>query len=157
MAQHRNIIRKASAHEYNDLTAIAMASKAHWGYSPSFMQACAHELQVSEDDLLNPLYMYWLIQFDDEIAGYAALKPIDEEIIELDALFIKPNYIRKGAGAALFQHFLPLLEVSAYTHLRIFSDPKAAEFYVNMGASYVGEKASGSIANRFLPVYEITL
>ena len=157
MPEQTTVIRKATAFEYEELTAIAMASKAHWGYSQSFIQTCAHELVVTQDDLHNPLYVYWVILFDNEIAGYAALKPNNEEMIELDALFIKPSHMRKGAGSALFKHFLPLLKVSSYSCLTILSDPQAAMFYESMGASLVGEKASGSIANRFLPVYELSL
>lgn len=157
MPSQMTVIRKAAPYEHSQLSEIAMASKAHWGYSPSFMQTCAHELLITQDDLLNPLYMYWVISFGDEIAGYAALKPICIDTIELDALFIKPSCMRKGAGRALFDHFVPLLKASSYTYLTILSDPQAAGFYELMGAILVGEKASGSIANRCLPVYEFLL
>ena len=157
MLEQTTIIRKAAAFEYDELTAIAMSSKAHWGYSQSFMQTCAHELIVTQDDLLNPFFTYWVIIFNDEIVGFASLKPINEDIIELDALFIKPSYMRKGAGSALFKHFLLLLKVSSYSCLTILSDPQAAMFYESRGAILVGQKASGSIANRFLPVYELSL
>lgn len=157
MPQQIMIIRKAAAYEHAHLSEIAIASKAHWGYSQRFMQACADELLVTEDDLLNPLYTYWVILFDDDIAGYAALRPIDDHIIELNALFIKPSFMHKGAGSKIFKHFMPLLKISSYTHLRIFSDPQAAKFYEKMGAVLVGQEPSGSITNRFLPVYELSL
>jgi N-acetylglutamate synthase-like GNAT family acetyltransferase len=150
-------IRKALASENEILTDLALASKAYWGYSEQFMKICAHELLVSEDDLLNPAFSYWVAQVDNTIVGFIALKPQEENIVELDALFVSPEYINKRIGQALFSHVLPLLKISSYTKLVILSDPQAAGFYEKMGASYVGTKASGSIKERLLPVYELPL
>lgn len=150
-------IRKALAHEYEVLSDIAIKSKAYWGYSDKFIQACQHELIVSEADLLNPLYTYWLAYDDNGIVAYTALKPINDDVIELDALFVSPNRLGRGIGKRLFQHILPLLCVSSYAYLEILSDPHAAGFYEKMGAKYIGDKASNYIKDRKLPIYRVKL
>jgi hypothetical protein len=38
------IIRPAQADEVEALTALALRSKAHWGYDDAFMEACRAEL-----------------------------------------------------------------------------------------------------------------
>jgi hypothetical protein len=43
------MIRAAHGGELEALSALAMRSKAHWGYSAAFMQACRDELTVSAE------------------------------------------------------------------------------------------------------------
>lgn len=150
-------IRKALAFEYEQLSKIALQSKAFWGYDEAFMRACEHELLVSQADLTNPIYTYWVLQQDDTIAGYCALKPLNDQQIELDALFVKPNFMCKGYGAALFKHVVPLLQASSYQQLIILSDPQASGFYEQMGATFHSWQSSQYIEGRKLPLYKLKI
>jgi ribosomal protein S18 acetylase RimI-like enzyme len=162
-------IRKAHAFEFEILTSLAIAAKSYWGYSDEFIQACRHELTTTETDLLNPFYTYWLAYYEDTICGYAALKPLslpliehlelslDDQLIELDGLWVLPEFIGQGIGSKLFRHFMPLLKASSYTHLEILSDPQASGFYEKMGGTYVGDKSSNFEEGRLLPVFRMNL
>ena len=44
-------IRPASAGEAAALSALALRSKAHWGYDAAFLDACRAELTLRDDEL----------------------------------------------------------------------------------------------------------
>ena len=46
-------IRKALIEERDQINAMIMRSKAHWGYDEAFMEACREELSLSAVRLLS--------------------------------------------------------------------------------------------------------
>jgi len=150
-------IRKARTSETKLLTDLAMTSKSVWGYSEEFMQGCREELSVSHVKISNPKFHYYVAESINEVLGFYALEILDDSKIELEALFVYPQYIGKGIGKALMNHAKMLaIELDAKKMI-IQGDPNAESFYLAAGAKRVGEKESGSIKGRFLPFYEILL
>ena len=169
-------IRRASHCDAQALTTIAIESKATWGYSRQFMAACREELTVCAQALRDPACDYFIGEHDGNMVafyglgavelssppllrlnGQQPLEPSAAEALELVALFVTPGYIGRGVGRRLIEHAKTRAVARGARVLLIQSDPHAQSFYLAVGAKRVGERASGSIAGRMLPLFEIAL
>ena len=139
------------------LTDIAIRSKAHWGYSADFMAACRDELVVSASDITDLDRIYLVCESGNSVVGYVAFVRIDRSVWEVDALFVDPAHIGKGHGRKLMEHALAAVRKRRASRILIQSDPHAAAFYQSLGCISTGERESGSIPGRYLPMFEIQL
>lgn len=141
-------IRPARVDDAGSVSAIALRSKGHWGYSAEFLEACRAELTYSEADCLSgDLYV---AESDSVVAGFFLLRGAAPDG-ELDALFVDPPWIGQGLGGVLIAHALDLARSRGIVRVSVDSDPEAESFYLHHGARRVGEVASGSILGRVLP------
>lgn len=153
----RAIIRKAAESEAAELTDLAIRSKAHWGYSAEFMEACRAELSVSPEEISNSDTRYRVCELGERIVGFYALERISALQYELAALFVDPKYIGQGFGRLLMDHACALLQGLGADALLIQGDPNAERFYLAAGAERVGVRESESIPGRLLPEFRLTL
>jgi GNAT superfamily N-acetyltransferase len=151
------IIREADAGEAGCLSALALRSKAHWGYSRDFVEACRDELSVDESRIGSGGYRCFVAVANDSIAGFYTVEDMSEGVWELDALFVEPARIGTGIGRSLLQHALRLLSECGAVRLVIQGDPNAMDFYRAAGARQVGTRESGSVPGRHLPLFEIDI
>jgi GNAT superfamily N-acetyltransferase len=147
------MIRAAHGGELETLSALAMRSKAHWGYSAAFMQACRAELSVSAE----LLPCTFVKQTDAGIGGFYALSELEPGRAELEFLFVEPMRIQSGYGRELVVHAREQALLHGWRVIEIQGDPNAVAFYVKVGAKQVGERPSASIAGRMLPVFELAV
>lgn len=154
-------ITLAKPDDSDTLTDIAMLAKGYWGYDESFMNAAREELSVSAKKIeASNLFYYCLKSCHDEILAFYCLDTsgeADNNTVELEALFTHPNWMGKGVGQQLFEHACQLSVNMQANALLIQSDPNAVGFYRKMGCEIIGERASGSISGRTLPVMLKTL
>ncbi len=150
-------IREAFPQEANLLSRLALRSKAHWGYSQDFLDACRSELTVDVSRLGTDDYQCFAALYGDSIVGFYVLESVAADSYELDALFVEPEYIGGGVGRSLIQHAVGRLSEQGAKRLIIQRDPHATEFYVAAGARQVGTRASASIPGRELPLFEIDI
>ncbi len=150
-------IRAARPDEAASLSLLAMRSKAYWGYSQDFLDACRTELSVLPAEIKAGEYQHAVAENDSGILGFYALKRLTGRKFELEALFVEPDHIGTGIGRALMSHAHESVDSQGGTAIIIQSDPHAARFYKAAGGVLIGEKESGSIPGRYLPVYEISL
>lgn len=150
-------IRKAKPSEAEALTELAMRSKAHWGYSDEFMQACREELTITSQQILNGELDVVVATQDEVVIGFYALTQLSSQAFELHALFVDPEHIGRGVGRALIQHAVDRVGSQGGTSLTIQGDPNAEKFYLAAGGGCVGFTESGSIPGRQLPLFRIDL
>jgi GNAT superfamily N-acetyltransferase len=150
-------ICKAEPKDSGLLSRIAYEAKAYWGYPPEFMEACRRELTVSAGDISSREADYFVYRLKNEIIGFYAVKPVSEQEMELEALFVRPDYIGRGFGRALLNHAISIAIQRNYSAINIQGDPHAEKFYLASGAKLTGESESGSIKGRYLPVYRLDL
>jgi GNAT superfamily N-acetyltransferase len=155
--RHVTRIRDARAGEAHNLSALAFRSKAHWGYSPSFMAACRRELTLSEADLANPAYAVRVAERGGSATGFHALARLSAEEFELDALFVDPETLGRGIGRALIEDAATLALAGGARAIIIQGDPHADGFYLKAGATRTRMRESGSIPGRMLPEYRLNL
>ena len=140
-------IQKAGYEDCERLTFLAQRSKAHWGYSQAFMEACQQDLTVTPDDIDQAIVR---IAWDNESCiGFYCLNlqgPL------LEALFVDPFFIGKGVGKVLWKHLIGQAMAHNIAYFDIESDPEAEGFYQLMGAKRIGQVASSVFEDRQLPL-----
>jgi N-acetylglutamate synthase-like GNAT family acetyltransferase len=149
-------IRPARAEEADALSALAQRAKAHWGYDQAFLDACREELTYPGE--LVGAGGFFVVEDAGEVRGFYALAKVSPTAMELDAVFVEPDHIGQGYGRALLDH--AIAEAGRHDDIErlvIQADPHAADFYEAAGAVRIGERESGSIPGRLLPLYEIPI
>lgn len=148
-------LRDARPQEAAELTALALRSKAHWGYDEAFMAACVEELTVTPSEVAARRTVVAEDADTGKVIGFVTLEgALEGEAPQgvIGMLFIDPAAMGRGAGRRLYAHALATAGRLGFTRLAIDADPNAEPFYRAMGAVTVGRVPSGSIAGRTLPL-----
>ncbi|MEQ9257775.1 MAG: GNAT family N-acetyltransferase [Roseovarius sp.] len=148
------VLRAADPEERDDLSDLCVRSKAYWGYSRDFLEACRDALSLSEADMR----MRGLIvaERDTRVAGLAHVM-VRRQTASLMRLFVEPSQIGTGIGAVLFDWCVSESYTRDAALLDIAADPGAAPFFEHMGALRVGEVASRADAGRTVPHLQFRL
>ena len=149
--------RRAGPGDAEALSSLAFRSKASWGYDIEFMKRCREELTYTGEDIEAPRFHFQVCELDGEIAGFYALEMLSEKEGELEGLFVKPKYLRKGIGKLLIEHLRSEAMLLGIGTITIQGDPNAEDFYLSIGAKPAGYRESVSIPGRFLPVFRMTI
>jgi GNAT superfamily N-acetyltransferase len=148
-------IRAARPDEVATLTQLVFESKRYWGYDDAFMERCRSELAVHESDVEAGNVFVAVDERDDAVGIYVVKGRGDGEA-ELESLFVAPSQMRRGVGAALLTHAMSRARAQGYATMCLDSDPFAATFYEQGGATLIGTATSPS-TGRDLPRYEFRL
>jgi ribosomal protein S18 acetylase RimI-like enzyme len=146
-------IVQAELDDYTELTEIALASKAYWGYPDAWLESWKDELQITPEKIESSLVYKAVVH--GEVAGFYILAGAGA-IKTIDHLWVKPAYIGHGIGRELLVHALAQAAAQAARQVEIVSDTNAVGFYLKMGAYQVGTIPS-SILGRELPILRIDL
>lgn len=148
-------IRPARIAEAHALTELCRRSKAFWGYDAAFMELAARALRVTPEAIAAG--DVWSAEDNGAVAGVVALAPTEAPgTAELALLYVAPEAMRRGIGAALLDHARREAQRRGVTTLRVLADPNAVPFYERQGARRIGEAPSDAgIPGRMLPVYAI--
>jgi len=130
-------IRVALPAETERLTAIAHASKRHWGYPEAWIEMWRDALTITPGYLA--AHDVFVVERARDPLGFYALVERDKAW-DLDHFWIHPNSMGHGLGRALFNHAVgQVRRRERGASLEIESDPNAESFYLHMGARRVGE------------------
>src|SRR5581483_9656510 len=105
-------IRPARPDEAAAISALALRSKAHWGYSPDAMAVFQAELTLSPAEVLTG--RAHVVEEEGQLVGFYTLRARGQGVIELEHLFVEPGRLRRGLGAALFWHALELARAAGF-------------------------------------------
>ena len=157
-------LREARPGDAEAITDVAIRSKAHWGYSRDFMEACRAELTVTPEQIRSERFRFVVAEPGPPgpdsrrpVCGYYAIENGEGQTLELEALFVDPDHLRRGIGTLLLEHATASARDMNGERLVIQADPNAADFYANAGAEPIGTRESGSIPGRYLPLFAIDL
>lgn len=150
-------LRPANPGEAGFLSALALRSKAHWGYSADFLRACEAELTYDAATIKSETFSFVVAEVARSIVGFYALERCSTVEFELHDLFVEPEYIGLGIGRALIEHAKQSAHARGGRSIAVQSDPYAEQFYRAAGGVRIGERASGSIPGRYLPLLTISL
>ncbi len=151
------MIRIARVEDIKKLNELCLRAKAHWGYSKEFMALCREELLISKEDILNESLYFYVKEQESQISGFYCLKKESSQEFELDGLYVEPEFIGGGIGHSLMSHAKKKAAESKVSKLMIQSDPHALGFYLKEGAIETGQKESGSIPGRMLPILTLEI
>lgn len=120
------------------------------------MALCEPVLRVRAEDI--EAGHVWVAERNGRIVGTIGILPDETgESAELDKVFVQPEAIGGGVGAALMAQAVAATRALGIGKLEILSDPHAAGFYEKFGAVRIGEAPSDAIPGRLLPRYELRL
>jgi predicted N-acetyltransferase YhbS len=129
-------IQRAEPDDADALTRIAFAAKRHWGYPERWMERWRDDLTIAPGYISeNEVHTVVAAR---EMVGFYALAGTGYAL-ELEHLWVSPEWIGKGVGRALFGHAVERAATLGAETVRIESDPNAEGFYERMGARRVGE------------------
>ncbi|GAA1250986.1 GNAT family N-acetyltransferase [Pseudonocardia aurantiaca] len=146
------LVRPARPQEAPALAALAVRSKAHWGYSREFIERFAAGMGLtSEVVATNDVQVG---ERDGEPRGFYTLLHRGRLVV-LDDLWLEPAEIGHGSGRLLFEHAAARALRSGAAVLEWEAEPYAVGFYTRMGGDTV--RWTGSALGRRLPVMRLQL
>ncbi|TCT08327.1 acetyltransferase (GNAT) family protein, partial [Tepidamorphus gemmatus] len=128
------LIRLARRNEADELSALVMRAKAHWGYDAAFLEACRDDLRVRSEQIAAGAV--WVAELDGMAAGVLELAIADSEA-EVRACFVEPHAIGRGVGRALWRHAEALAMAAGASAVRCRHVAQAV-FAIRHGAGGVG-------------------
>ncbi|KAB2452358.1 GNAT family N-acetyltransferase [Bacillus sp. CH126_4D] len=140
-------IREALLSEGNELSELALHSKATWNYSEEFLLACKEDLTITDEYIKNNFV--YVLENDNKMIGFFSFLRNDKS---LDFLYIHPRYKGTGYGKVMWKFVIEQAKELGIKSFTINSDPNAKGFYLKMGAKLIGETPSTVFKNRLLPL-----
>ncbi|MET8470701.1 GNAT family N-acetyltransferase [Streptomyces sp. NPDC006422] len=148
-------LRPARPDEAERLSALALRSKAHWGYDDAFMASCVAELTLHPSEVERRRTTV-AEDADGRLLGLVTLEGAPP-VGELGLMFVDPDAMGLGVGRLLFEHMREAARAAGFRAVGWSADPNAVPFYEAMGGRHVGVTPSGSIPGRTLPLMELRL
>ncbi|MDP2479416.1 MAG: GNAT family N-acetyltransferase [Candidatus Palauibacterales bacterium] len=127
-------IGAARPSEVEALSALAVRSKAHWGYPADWLEAWGPQLALSRADLENR--EVFVARGSAQPVGFYSLA--FRNCASLEHLWMDPRFMGRGLGRRLVEHAVARTALRGYPTLQVDADPHAESFYVRMGAIHVG-------------------
>ena len=148
-------IERAAADDARTLTEIAFAAKRHWQYPETWIRRWENVLTITPEYIVR--HPTFVAAIDGESAGFYALQ-IEASDAWLDHLWVRPSFMRRGVGRALFRHAEEFARAAGAKRLKIVGDPHAELFYTRMGATVYGQQSARMDGtDRYLPLLEKSL
>jgi ribosomal protein S18 acetylase RimI-like enzyme len=123
-------IRRARESEASVLSALAVAAKQVWGYSPEDIERWRPLLTISPHDVASKLA--FVAEIENEVVGFYLLVPAPQAW-QLDHLWVSPGFTRRGIGRTLLAHAENEASLAGASTIVIDADPNAEPFYVACG------------------------
>jgi ribosomal protein S18 acetylase RimI-like enzyme len=147
-------VRPARPDEAELLTALALRSKAYWGYEKKLLDAWRPDLTIAPEYITG--HRVAVAQAGGRVLGFCAVIGEPPEA-ELDHMWVDPDAIGRGVGRRLWEHAVESTRAAGFTALRIEAEPHAEGFYRAMGAHRIGAVESGSVTGRSLPLLRFSV
>jgi ribosomal protein S18 acetylase RimI-like enzyme len=148
-------ILRVHGSQAGELSRIAFAAKAHWGYPERWMELWRPQLTFGADYFEQ--YESWAAIDGTEPVAFYTLQEKNGHAW-LENLWVLPAYMGQGVGAALFRHAVDLARQRGYKKLQLEADPNATGFYRKMGMQQIGERRYALEGQwRILPIMELEM
>jgi len=127
-------IRPACPSEAGALDRVAMAAKAHWGYSAQDLARWAKDLSTPPDTI--DAWPTLVAESEGTVVGFMQLCP-NSRPWELVSLWVHPEHMGQGIGRNLLQEAIATAASAGQRRIHIDADPNALGFYLAFGAMQV--------------------
>jgi predicted N-acetyltransferase YhbS len=149
-------IRAARTSEAEVLDRVAMAAKAHWGYSAQDLAAWAQDLRTPPETIAT--WPTFVAETEGTVVGVTQLCPTTNPW-ELVSLWVHPDHMGKGIGRKLLREAIATAVSAGQRRVHIDADPNALGFYLACGAKQVATVAAptSSEPDRVRPQLELAV
>lgn len=131
------VFRRARVGEEGELSAIAWASKAHWGYPAAWMEAWRPHLTLTRKTLTAEQVWVAEIEATGRLAGFFSVRP-ERGGWWLEHCWLRPEFIGQGWGRLLMAEIRRRARELGASEVCFTADPNAEGFYLKMGAERTG-------------------
>jgi len=132
-------LRAATGSDAATLDRIALAAKAHWGYSDQDMERWSPDLRTSAASI--DAWPTFVAEVEGNAIGFTQLDPTRDPW-ELVSLWVLPEHMGLGIGRQLLGKALDCAVSGGQRCIVIDSDPNALAFYLACGARQIGTVAA---------------
>jgi GNAT superfamily N-acetyltransferase len=138
-------VRRAREANLAEINQVIVASKSHWDYPASYLQAALPLLMIDESYLAEHL----CFEIIDESANVVCFFAIAEDSGEhmLDHLWVRPDRLGHGIGRLACQHVFSLARRYRWPVLLVLPDPRADGFYRKMGFEDTNKRVKSRVRN----------
>ncbi|MDN4094710.1 GNAT family N-acetyltransferase [Brevibacillus agri] len=134
--------------EAGALSDLCFRSKAYWGYSDAFMEACREDLTVTPDYIETGLVI--VLEDENRLLGFMGLEQLEESgRWLLKDLFVEPDAIGKGYGKTLWEHMRKLAKELRIGSLLIHSARMRKRFIWRGEQSASGRETTATKPSRY--------
>ena len=148
--------RPAGPDELEAITALAIRSKAYWGYPDEFMAALRPELTFCQADLDDPRTCVEVLEVDGQLIGAIRMRR-RTELACLEDLWVDPEAIGQGYGRIGFERACEIGRGWGKGVMELEADPFAEPFYLHLGAVRVGMSPVTVVPGRAVPLMRYAL
>lgn len=129
--------RRAREGEVAELSALAWASKAHWGYPVAWLEAWRSHLTITRATLAAEHVVVAEAGATAEVVGFFSLRS-ERGGWWLEHCWLRPEVIGQGWGRRLVEEMARRARALGACEVRFTADPHAEGFYLKMGAERIG-------------------
>ncbi len=92
---------------------------------------------------------------DDEILGFITTRPVDACVLEIEDLFVDPDWMRTGVASGLVEDLLATASGNGVRRIEVTANPHAAVFYRHVGfvQGHASETRLGGAPRMYLTVH----
>ena len=148
--------RPAGPDELEAITALAIRSKAYWGYPDEFMAALRPELTFRQADLDDPRTCVEVLEVDGRLIGAIRMRR-RTELAYLEDLWVDPEAIGHGYGRLGYERACEIGRGWGKGVMELEADPFAEPFYLHLGAVRVGMSPVTVVPGRAVPLMRYAL
>lgn len=145
------IFETATPEDAEELSAVAIRSKRHWGYSKEAMELWNQNLTITEDFLKEHTVIKATLE--DEIVGFFALEEI-QPTTRIAQYWVDTPYMRKGYGSVMYDYLQGYLKSRNVEKVTLVLDPNGIAFFEKKGATILN-KIEHKVKNKFLYIVEV--
>ena len=84
---------------------------------------------------------------DDAILGFITTRPLDMCVLEIEDLFVDPDWMRTGVASRLVEDLLATAGGNAVRRIEVTANPHATAFYRHVGFVHGHDSRPGSEAH----------
>lgn len=151
--RHPFLVRVCRPSDANELTQLAVLSKAHWGYPKEWLELWHADLSITPE-VIERSFGY-VAEIEERIIGFWIRAAVASEAPTPGWLFVHPDHMGQGVARALWSRIRKEAAERGIGSFVIEADPNAAAFYASLGAEKIGEKESTAIPGRFFPILRL--
>jgi len=130
---------------------IIFSSKSYWRYSENYLLEALKLLKLTKEDFQKQ--SFYGLKKNEDLIGLFSFCENEAEVL-LDHFWLLPQIIGKGYGKIMWSKALKYAKEKEINKFKIYSDPPASGFYIQMGAKCVGKKPSRILSGPIFPVLE---
>jgi GNAT superfamily N-acetyltransferase len=128
-------IRAGTAADLPALRRLFRRSSLHNEGDRESLLAHPEALELA-DDAINDGRTQVAVGADDEILGFITTLPLGGRVLEIEDLFVDPQWMRKGVGTQLVKELMATAHNRGIGRIEVTANPHAGAFYRSVGFAH---------------------